>query len=113
MVFDGNSPRSALNFPPTEAGALLMRWTPDTAGQPLMIQELNTFSNLSPNEYEIALSPEAIGEYAVDRSKDGKSIADGKKAVLPPVGEEIPNKTPFLPGASNFPNTPPFTPLSQ
>lgn len=112
MVFDGSSPRGALNFPPTQAAALVVRWTPDAASQPLMIREINSFSDLSPNEYEIALTPEAIGEYGIDRSKDGKAIADGKKAVLPPVGEQIADKAPFLPGPPVFPNIPPLGPIS-
>jgi hypothetical protein len=113
IVFDGASPRGAINFAPTSAEALVVRWTPDTAGQPITIREINTFNDLSPSDYEVALTPEAIGEYGADRSKEGKAvIGEGKKEAPPLIGEQLPPKAPFLPGPPVFPNVPPLGPVS-
>jgi hypothetical protein len=115
LVFDGTNSRGAINFPATPATGLVARWTPDTAGQNLAIREINTFGDITPDQYEIGLGPEAIAELAVDRSKDmSKEMASDFKE---PIGEYLPNKAPFLPGPLNFPprvpvNLPPTTPTT-
>ncbi len=112
LVFDGNSPRGAINFPPASGAAFAVRWTPDTAGQPITIRELNTFGDFSPSNYEIALTLEAVGDYATDRSKDrskdGKAVVGEGKKQAPPLIGEAPPKAPFLPGPGLFPNTLPL-----
>ena len=111
LVLDGTSTRGAIAFPGVEGGAVLMRWTPDTAGEALDLRELNAFNEVSLNDYELSLTPEAVAElrdtdrgYAdasKDYSKDAGDYKDGKS--IPPVGEFLSPRTPYLPGGLGFP----------
>ena len=112
MVFDGSSSRGAIGFPGVEGGAVLLRWTPDTAGEALDLRELNAFNEISLNEYELSLTPEAVTEIqSSDRgngksyadSGSGKDYADGKDGKAPPVGEFLTPRSPYLPGGLGFP----------
>ncbi len=116
MVLDGTTTRGAVAFPAVEGSAVLLRWTPDTAGEALDLRELNAFNDVSLNDYELSLTPEAVAElrdtdsttgakrkYA-DAGKDGadfKDYKDGKS--LAPVGEFLSPRSPYLPGALGFP----------
>lgn len=103
MAFDGSTTRQAMDFPATAAGALLVRWNPETGTDPLAIREINAFNGLSLSEYALGMTPEAVAELVKngDVSKDGKSFKDGKS--LPEVGEFRPSRSPYLPGALGFP----------
>ena len=107
MVLDGSTTRSAIAFPGVEGSAVLARWTPDTAGEAINIRELNAFNEVSLNEYELSLTPEAVTEYRTsgrangyDSGKDGKDFKDGKAM---PVGEFLDPHSPYLPGGLGFP----------
>lgn len=111
LVLDGTSTRGAIAFPGVEGGAVFVRWTPDTAGDALDLRELNAFNEVSLNDYELSLTPEAVAELRVtdrghadaskDSSKDMGDYKDGKS--LPPVGEFLSPRTPYLPGGLGFP----------
>lgn len=113
LVFDGTNTRLNQDLPGgSEAGALLLRWTPDNGADALALRELNAFSGFSLSEYGLQLTPEAIAELA----RDGKTLADGKDAKglepvkeLLPVGEGFNRKPPYLPPSLGFP--PPVPPL--
>ena len=112
LVLDGSNSRGSVVFPGVEGGAVLVRWTPDTAGESLDLRELNAFNEVSLNDYELSLTPEAVAElrdsdrsgsrrdYA-DASKDAGDYKDGKS--IPPVGEFLSPRTPYLPGGLGFP----------
>ncbi|HEX4085352.1 MAG TPA: hypothetical protein VHY22_10610 [Chthoniobacteraceae bacterium] len=111
--FDGSSSRASIDFTPVNGTTLVARWTPDTAGQPLNLREVDSFGDVALNDYELA--PDAVAEGpATDNSAGGgKEVipSDGGKETLPPaVGEELPAKTPFIPGVPVFPPNIPFSP---
>jgi len=110
LDFDGSTSRVNKEFPATDAGAILLRWTPETGGQPLVLREVNAFNGYSLADYSLSLTPEAIAELAEDASKDGKAFADGKggKEAKAPVGELFNRRTPYLPPSLGFP--PPLPP---
>jgi hypothetical protein len=115
LVLDGSATRGAIAFPGVSGSAVLVRWTPDTAGQALDLRELNAFNEISLNEYELSLTPEAVaalndsegngnGRSYADSGKGGgdfKDYKDGKS--IPPVGEFLSPRSPFLPGSLGFP----------
>ena len=91
-----------------------MRWTPDTAGEALDLRELNAFNDVSLNDYELSLTPEAVAELRdsdsssgssrrkfADAGKDGGDYKDGKN--IAPVGEFLTPRSPYLPGSLGFP----------
>lgn len=102
LQFDGKNARNEAEFAAVKAGALVLRWTPESAGTPLPLREINSFDGSSLNEYALASDPSAIGELAVDDSKDAHDFKGGKEA-LPPIGEFLPTKDPFVPSALGFP----------
>ena len=114
--FDGSSPRASYDFVPATGTMLMARWTPETAGQPLNLREIDSFGEVALNDYELA--PESVAEGSASAESGGKETipANGGKETLPPaVGEQDPMKTPFLPGLPVFPPnipTPPSTPVS-
>ena len=78
----------------------------------LDLRELNAFNEISLNEYELSLTPEAVTEIqSSDRgngksyadSGSGKDYADGKDGKAPPVGEFLTPRSPYLPGGLGFP----------
>jgi len=106
ITFDGTTARGSVDFPPVPSGELAVRWVPETAGQPLNLREINVFSDLTLNDYQLN-RPEAVAEYrATEGEGDGKSTADGKdyksvsgpKEAMPPVAEGPAEKSPFVPG---------------
>jgi hypothetical protein len=115
LVLDGTKSREAVAFPSTVGGAVLVRWMPDTAGQPLDLRELNAFNEIALNDYELSLAPDAVAELSgsdsgsgngrdTDSSKgsgDFKDYKDGKS--IPPVGEFLSQRSPYLPGGLGFP----------
>lgn len=112
LLFDGTNTRLNQDVAGSEAGAMLLRWTPENGTDALTLRELNAFSGFSLGEYGLQLTPEAIAELA----SDGKMIADGKDAKglapikeLLPVGEGFNRKPPYLPPSLGFP--PPVPPL--
>jgi hypothetical protein len=116
--FDGTNPRASVDFTPTSGAILMARWTPDTAGQPLNVREINSFGDVALNDYQ--LTPETVSEApAADTTQatenDGKTTLpsvgenDGKEP-LPPVGELDPLKTAFIPGVPVFPPNIPVSP---
>ena len=113
MTFDGSNPRASVDFSPTSGTVLLARWTPDSAGQPLNLREVDSFGDVALNDYELA--PDAVAEAPGGDGKEsvGKETIpnDGGKEALPPaVGEELPAKSPFIPGVPVFPPNIPFSP---
>ncbi len=113
--FDGSSPRASVDFSPTSGTELMARWTPETAGQPLNVREIDSFGDVALNDYELA--PDAVADGSQEtggkETVGGKETipAEGGKETLPPaVGEELPAKTPFIPGVPVFPPTIPFSP---
>ncbi len=116
MQFDGSNPRGSVDFTPTTGTVLVARWTPDTAGQPLNMKEVDSFGDVALNDYELA--PDTVAEGPDQASSGGKETvpSDGKETLndgkepLPPVGEEFPAKTAFIPGVPVFPPNIPFSP---
>ena len=103
LVLDGSTTRVAADFAGAEGAAVLVRWTPETAGESLTIKELNAFNEISLSEYELALTPAAVAELAADTSKDMADAKDGKGMLPPKVGELITPRSPYLPGSLGFP----------
>jgi hypothetical protein len=112
--FDGSSPRASIDFTPTSGTELVARWTPDAAGQPLGIREIDSFGDVALNDYQLA--PDAVGdESAAANESGGKETIpavgeEGKESLPPAVGEELPEKTAFIPGVPVFPPNIPFSP---
>jgi hypothetical protein len=110
ITLDGSNARSSADFTPATGEQLLVRWTPDNAGDALTLRELNTFNSLSLANTELSVRPEVIAEVGrADYSKDGKSFKDFKEPVaagpeedLAPVAD-FNQKSPYLPGALGFP----------
>jgi hypothetical protein len=110
LVLDGSTGRGSIDFPPVLASNMIVRWTPETAGQNLAINEINSFGDLSLNDYELVSDLPAVGEQTPDVSKDEKDSKDTKDSPAP-VGELLPGKDPFDPAPLGFPPNQP-TPLS-
>jgi len=115
MKFDGSNPRSSVDFTPTTGTVLIARWTPDAAGQPLNVKEVDSFGDVALNDYELAPDTVAEGPDQASGGKetvpsDGKETLNDGKEPLPPVGEEFPAKTAFIPGVPVFPPNIPFSP---
>lgn len=111
MNFDGTSPRASVDITPATGNMLVARWTPDTAGQPLNVREINSFGDLALNDYELA--PDTVAEAPQGNADTGKQALpmDGGKEALPPaVGEDGPFKTAFIPGVPVFPPNVPVSP---
>ena len=115
--FDGTSPRGSVDFTAASGTTLAARWTPDTAGQPLNMREINSFGDVALNDYELA--PDGVSEGPTKDYSDSKSggketlpaVGEGGKESLPPaVGEGLPPKTAFIPGVPVFPPDLPFSP---
>jgi len=109
--FDGSTTRASVDFTPTTGAMLVARWTPDTAGTPLNVRELNSFGNLALNDYELA--PDAVAEGPGTETSGKEEIpanGDGKTALPPSIGEGLPAKTAFIPGVPVFPPNIPFSP---
>ncbi len=112
VTFDGSSPRASIDFTPASGTVLLARWTPDSAGQPLNLREINSFGDVALNDYQLSPSPVSEGPSADTSGGSGKEtigketippVGEGGKEGLPPVAEGDPFKTPFLPGVPVFP----------
>jgi hypothetical protein len=111
--FDGSSPRASVDFTPATGSMLVARWTPDTAGTPLNVREVNSFGDVALNDYELAPDPVSEGPTAGTETSGKEEIpanGDGKEALPPAVGEELPAKTAFIPGVPVFPPNIPFSP---
>jgi len=103
LVLDGSNGRGSIDFPPVTASNMVVRWTPETAGQDLSIREINSFGDLSLNDYELVPDATAVAEGApADVSKDMSKDSKDKEGPAP-VGELLPGKNPFLPGPVGFP----------
>ena len=116
--FDGNNARAFRDFEPVSGTALLARWTPDTAGQPLNVREIDSFGDVALNDYELAPNSTAEAptkDYADSKAGGGGKEAippvgeNGKEALPPALGEQEPVKTAFIPGVPVFPPTIPFS----
>jgi hypothetical protein len=124
VTLDGSNPRTSIDFPQVEASELLVRWTPANATDSINLRELNTFADASVSGYAVAMSPEAIAEYAPEgpegriasnSSSDGKSVTDGKTVASADgkTHKEFKNPeaiatgptgmSPYLPGSLGFP----------
>ena len=110
--FDGSSPRASIDFAPTSGTVLMARWTPETAGQPLNVREINSFGDVALNDYELA--PDNVAEGPQQDGPAGKETVGketvGKEALPPAVGEMDPVKTAFIPGVPVFPPNIPLSP---
>ena len=105
IVLDGSNPRSSIDFPPVQAAALAVRWSPVSPTDSLTVREVNSFSTMTLADSEVSLSPEAIAEFGPDSgsdpSKDGKAFVDNKNPKEVALG---PNAgSPYLPGSLGFP----------
>lgn len=80
---------------------MILRWTPETPGQKIAIREINSFGDLSLNDYELGSDLSAVGEQP-DASKGDPADAKDKQAPEP-VGELLPGKDPFVPAGPGFP----------
>jgi hypothetical protein len=103
LVLDGSTGRGSIDFPAVSATNLIVRWTPETAGQNISIAEINSFGDLSLNDYQLVSDAPAVGELNPDLSKDGSKDDAKDKQEPPPVGELLPGKDPFLPAGLGFP----------
>jgi hypothetical protein len=112
IVLDGTTGRGSIDFPSVSASHLIVRWTPDTPDQSIIVREINSFGELSLSDYELvsdSLPP--VGEKLADDasvkkdySNDYKGGSDFKDKQGPdPVGELLPGKSPFVPGTLGFP----------
>lgn len=109
IVQDGSNPRASMDFPAVTGTKLAVRWTPDTPGETINVEELGSFGNTSLNDTEVSLRPEAAVAYnPVNRSsgngKDAKEIAEGPSDPKDPAEvAEGPRGGSYLPGALGFP----------
>jgi hypothetical protein len=114
IALDGTTARTNVDFPATEASQISVRWIPANGTDAVTLREINAFAEPTLSTYAVAVKPGALIESegdrlaAVDRSKDGKEYknpVDGKEAkeAVPPIGEFIPQRGPYLPGALGFP----------
>jgi len=115
ISFDGSTSRGSADFTPASGSILVARWTPETEGQRLALNEVNSFSDVSPSNYEAAAADSIAEDLQVDNSKgSGKEmlnpVGEGKETLPPAVGESLPLKTPFIPGLAPFPPNIPFSP---
>jgi len=114
LNFDGTNPRQSVDFTPTAGTVLMARWTPDSAGQPLNVREIDSFGDLALNDYE--LTPSSVGQspasdYTDSKGGGGKeTLASEGKEALPQAVGELPPKDPFIPGVPVFPPTIPKPP---
>src|ERR1700677_733675 len=53
LVLDGSTGRGSIDFPAVAGSYMIVRWTPETAGQNLTISEINSFGDLSLNDYQL------------------------------------------------------------
>ncbi len=102
LVLDGSTGRGSIDFPAVMASNMIVRWTPETAGPNITISEINSFGDLSLNDYQLVSDAPAVGELNNDLSKDDSKDSKDKQAP-PPVGELLPGKDPFLPAGLGFP----------
>jgi hypothetical protein len=118
IVLDGSNARASVDFPASEANALLVRWTPANGTDPISIRELGSFGSLSLNDYEVGMNPEAVAQGGTGSNgkdaKDAKEIAEGPRDPKDPKALDPlaagPTGSPYLPGALGFPpNFDPFT----
>lgn len=108
ILLDGSNSRASVDFAGVQASSMAVRWTPVNATDVLTIRELNSFGNLSLNDYEVGLKPEVVAGFSGGDGKSGKdmkAIAEGEfkdpKAMPPGIAERPrPN---YLPGALGFP----------
>ena len=106
IVLDGSNSRASVDFPAVQASKLVVRWTPVNPGDALTIRELNSFGDLSLNDYEVGLKPEVVAGYSGANGKDAKEIAEGPLDPKDPKNDPIaggPPGSPYLPGALGFP----------
>ena len=106
IVLDGSNSRASVDFPAVQAAKLVVRWTPVNPGDALTIRELNSFGELSLNDYEVGLKPEVVAGYSGADGKDAKEIAEGPLDPKDPKNDPIaggPPGSPYLPGALGFP----------
>ncbi len=96
---------AAAEFPAVSASYMIVRWTPEAEGQSVSISEINSFADLSLNDFELVSDMPAIADGAADASKDSSKDSKDKQS-LPPVGDFLPGKDPFLPGGLGFPPEP-------
>ena len=93
LDIDGSTDRTSLEFPEIEASEIVVKWEPANGIDPLEVLELNAFGPANLANYAVAMRPDAIAELnadrRADRSKDGKTFADGKtgKELLEPIAE--------------------------
>lgn len=102
LVLDGSTGRGSIDFPPVTASHVIVRWTPETAGQNLSINEINSFGDISLSDFQLVSDLPAVGEAPVD-TKDAKDVDSKDKQAPEPVGELLPGKDPFLPAGLGFP----------
>jgi hypothetical protein len=100
LVLDGTTGRGSIDFPAVAAGYMIVRWTPETAGQSVAISEINSFSDLSLGDYELVSDMPTVADGAPDVSKEGDFKDKGGPE---PITELLPGKDPFLPGGLGFP----------
>jgi len=114
LNFDGSNPRASRDFAATSGSILMARWTPDAAGQPMNLREIDSFGDVALNDYELA--PENVAEAPTKDASDSKASgkesipSEGKEELPPAVGEQEPVKTPFIPGVPVFPPNIPVSP---
>lgn len=101
LVLDGSNNRGSIDFPAVIASYMIVRWTPETPDQKIAIREINSFSDLSLNDYELVSDVSAVGEQPDVSKGDFKDAKD--KQGPEPVGELLPGKDPFLPAGLGFP----------
>jgi len=106
LVLDGTSSRASVDFPAVQASKLVVRWTPANPTDTLTIRELNSFGELSMNDFEVGLKPEVVAGFSGGEGKDAKAIAEGPLDPKDPNNDPIaggPPGSPYLPGALGFP----------
>ncbi len=103
LVLDGTTGRGSIDFPAVTASYMIVRWTPEVAGQNISIAEINSFGDLSLADYELtSQTPDTVASGAPDLSKDmSKDMSKDSKDLAPVL--EPPPKDPFLPGGLGFP----------
>jgi hypothetical protein len=111
VIIDGSSSRSSIEIPSTNSAYMLVQWKPDDGSRSAEVEvsEVNSFGPTSLDTSTVTTDDPGAGEPSENidgYSKDGKTLVDfkdGKKAILPAVGELLPTKTPFVPGALGIP----------
>lgn len=112
LSMDGEKTRYSLEMTPVSGRGVVVRWSPESAGQTLPVAEMNVFSGpVTLANYEF-LHPQEPARLTTRDGKNFKTSYKTAKELLPSVGEYLPDQdqvatSTSFPGTPSPPSTPP------